>query len=117
MKINIKKIIIILLLFIPVISFAQQTEKQKETKQEDVVITINVTKINKTIGKVIGFIRNEKKQFKQEIIDNLTPEELQGYKEAKENLDYELKYIHDAIHAGWSQGWRGESYSPPYKHK
>jgi len=117
MKINIKKIIIILLLFIPVISFAQQTEKQKETKQEDVVITINVTKINKTIGKVVGFIRSEKKQFKQEIVDNLTPEELQEYKEAKENLDYELKYIHDAIHAGWAQGWRGEPYSPPYKHK
>lgn len=117
MKINIKKIIIILLLFIPVISFAQQTEKQKENKQEDVVITINVTKINKTIGKVVGFIRSETKQFKQEITDNLTPEERQGYKEAKENLNYELKYIHDAIHAGWAQGWRGESYSPPYKHK
>ena len=117
MKINIKKIIIILLLFIPVISFAQQTENQKENKQEDVVITINVTKFNKTIGKVVGFIRDEMKQFKQEIVDNLTPEERQEYKEAKENLNYELKYIHDAIHAGWTQGWRGESYSPPYKHK
>ncbi len=112
-----KKLIIFLLLFIPVISFAQQTEKQKENKQEDVIITINVTKINKTIGKVVGFIRSETKQFKQEIVDNLTPEERQEYKEAKENLDYELKYIHDAIHAGWAQGWRGESYSPPYKHK
>ena len=117
MKINIKKIIIILLLFIPVISFAQQTGKQKENKQEDVVITINVTKINKTIGKVVGFIRSETKQFKQEVVDNLTLEELQEYKEAKENINYELKYIHDAIHAGWAQGWRGESYSPPYKHK
>ena len=67
MKINIKKIIIILLLFIPVISFAQQTENQKENKQEDVVITINVTKFNKTIGKVVGFIRDEMKQFKQDL--------------------------------------------------
>ena len=42
MKINIKKIIIILLLFIPVISFAQQTENQKENKTEE------VTEISKT---------------------------------------------------------------------
>ena len=89
----------------------------RDAKNYDVKKVERRAKINKTIGKVVGFIRSEKKQFKQEIVDNLTPEELQEYKEAKENLDYELKYIHDAIHAGWAQGWRGEPYSPPYKHK
>lgn len=108
-----KKLLIIILMFIPLFSFAQTAEK----KHEDVIITINVTKINKTIGNVVGFIKNETKQFKQETEDNLSEENKQNIRNLKERIKYELKYTHDAIHAGYSQGLRGEEYTPPYEHK
>ena len=109
-----KKLIIILLLFIPVISFAQNYQ---ENKKEDVTITINVSKISKTLGSIVKFVKDETKQFKDEADANMSEEDKKQLAETKENVKYELKYIHDAIHVGWSQGWRGESYSPPYKHK
>lgn len=102
------------MLFIPVISVAQNN---KENKKEDVTITINISKINKTLGSIVKFVKDETKQFKDEVNDNMSDEDKKQIAEVKENVKYELKYIHDAIHAGWSQGWRGETYSPPYKHK
>lgn len=108
-----KKLFILLLVFLPLFSVAQTKEK----KNDDVIITINVTKINKTVGGIVGFIKSEAKQFKQETEENLSEEHKQTFRDIKERIKYELKYTHDAIHAGYSQGLRGEEYTPPYEHK
>ncbi len=108
-----KKILVILLIFIPLFSFAQNQEK----KNEDVTITINVTKINKTVGGIVGFIKSEAKQFKQETENNLSEENKENIRNIKKRIKYELKYTHDAMHAGYVQGLRGEEYTPPYENK
>ena len=110
-----KFILLLFLAFIPMVGYSQNSNQ--DNKKEDTTITINVTKISKTIGGVVKFVTDEVKQFKEEAEAGITPEEKQMYKEAKENVKYELKYIHDAIHAGWAQGWKGENYTHPYKHK
>lgn len=115
-----KFIIIIVFLFVSFSLFAQSSKKDSTTTQ-DAVITINISKINRGIGKVVGFISNEIGQFKRETEENLTPEEKENIrkakKEVKENITYELRYIRDAIHQGYVTGLRGEEYTPPYKHK
>lgn len=108
-----KKLLVILLIFIPLFSFAQSQEK----KNEDVTITINVTKIDKTLGGIVGFLKSEIKQYKQETEDNLSEENKESIRYIKERIKYELKYTRDAMHAGYVQGLRGEEYTPPYEHK
>ena len=105
-------IIFIFLFFIPVFSFAQ--EKQKN---DDVIIKINVSKINNTLGKIIGGVIDEGKLFVKETKENVTPETKASIDTIKIHILYQLKYTHDAIHAGYTQGLRGEDYTPPYKNK
>lgn len=107
-------ILILMLSLIPVFCYSQD---KKETNKEDVTVVINVSKISNTLGKIVKFVTDEAKQFKDEAVENMPVEQKENLKKAKENIKYELKYTHDAIHAGWAQGWRGEDYTPPYKHK
>lgn len=107
-------ILILMLSLIPVFCYSQD---KKETNKEDVTVVINVSKISNTLGKIVKFVTDEAKQFKDEAVENMPAEQKENLKKAKENIKYELKYTHDAIHAGWAQGWRGEDYTPPYKHK
>ena len=107
-------ILILMLSLIPVFCYSQD---KKEANKEDVTVVINISKISNTLGKIVKFVANEAKQFKDEAVENMPDEQKENLKKAKENIKYELKYNHDAIHAGWAQGWRGEDYTPPYKHK
>jgi len=106
--------IILIMLLIPVFGYSQD---KKDEKKEDVTVVINLSKIGKAVGDVAKFIKNEAKQFKEEAEAGITEEQKEQYKEAKKNVKKELKYWHDAIHAGWAQGWKGEDYTPPYEHK
>ncbi len=107
-----KRFITLVFLFIPIFVFSQNKEKENK-KEEDVVISINVSKVNKTLGTVIGFFKSEIKQYKQEFDENLPQETKDNLKEAKKKIKKELKYTRKAIHAGWCQGLRGEDYTPP----
>jgi len=110
-----KRLITLVFLFIPIFAFSQN--KEKENEKEDVTISINVTKINKTLGTVVGFIKSEAKQYKQEFDENLPQETKDNLKEAKKKIKEELKYARKAIHAGWCQGLRGEDYTPPSRNE
>lgn len=110
---------IILLALIPVFSYSQVVDStvvaaEKILLQTAETVTVAVTK---AAAKAVVFADSEVKQFKQETRDNMSAETKQSLKEAKERLKYELKYARDAIHAGYSQGLRGEEYKAPYKHK
>ena len=120
------KKLIILFVFIFSVSFCvySQNKHSSTTNNDDVTITINVSKINKILGKVvngaqrsINYISSEIEEF----VNDIPEEEKEKMKEVadtvKSKTKYEAKYARDAIHAGWRQGWRGESYSPPYKHR
>lgn len=109
-----KRLIILFMLFIPVVSVAQD---KKDKKEEDVTITINVTKASKTLGKIVSFFKEEAKTFKEETQENMSPENKAAIKKIKNDFLYEMKYTRDAIHAGYRQALRGEEYQPPYKHK
>lgn len=109
-----KFLIVFILVMIPMFGYSQ-TRETRDTG--DVKITVNVSKISRTVGNIFGFVREEAKQFKDEAAAGISEETKEDIKEIKEGVKYELKYIHDAIHAGWSQGWRGEKYTPPYKHR
>ncbi len=104
-------IIILFSLLISCISYSQNIEKNKDYKNEDVKITINITKISQGLGKVVNAISNEAKEFKKDIDENL-PE----FYDAKESLIKEtkkgLKQCHDEFHRGFRQGLRGEKYDP-----
>ena len=111
-----KIIILILCLIIPICGYSQNTN-QNNSKKEDVTVTFNVSKVSRTLGEIVKFIKDEAKQFMDEAVNNIPEKDKEKYKEAAENVKYEIKYVHDAIHAGWAAGWRGEDYKPPYKHK
>lgn len=102
-----------MLIFIPTIMFSQTRSRT----DEDAVITINISKISRTIGKAVKFVQDEYKQYKQETEETLQPETKAVIDSLKSQLKYELQYTRDAMHQGYKQGLRGEDYTPPYKHK
>ena len=106
----------LILAIIPMISYSQDSTKTDLKTIEDGV-DATLVKATEAAAKAVVFVASEIKQFKDEAVENMPQETKDNIKEAKENLKYELKYMHDAIHAGWAAGWRGESYNPPYKHK
>ena len=102
-----------MLIFIPTIMFSQNRSRT----DEDAVITINISKISRTIGKAVKFVQDEYNQYKQETEENLQPETKAVIDSLKSQLKYELQYTRDAMHQGYRQGLMGEDYTPPYKHK
>jgi hypothetical protein len=104
-------ITILMILLISVTAFGQ--EQKKENKQEDVIITINVSKVDKTLGNFVKFVVSEAKQFKDEAVENMPQETKDNIQKTKKSFIEEMKYAREAIHQGWRQGWRGESYTPP----
>ena len=62
---------ILLLILIPFAGYSQN----KTNKNEDVKITINISKISKTLGGVVKFIADDAKQFKDEAAEGFTEEE------------------------------------------
>lgn len=116
MKIMNKTLLFFLFVLIPVCGYSQDSIKTDLKSIEDGV-DVALQKATAAAASVVKFVVDEVKQFKDEAVENMPEETKQNIREAKENLKYELKYMHDAIHAGWAAGWRGEPYTPPYKHK
>jgi len=100
----------------PVYGYSQDSIKT-DLKSIEEGVDAAFLKATATAASVVKFVVDEVKHFKDEAVENMPEETKQNIREAKENLKYELKYMHDAIHAGWAAGWRGEPYTPPYKHK
>lgn len=96
-------IVIFILSLIPFIGFCQETNKDT-TKTEDVTITINISKINRTVGNVIGFFQEQKKEFKKDIDECMTEEDKKFYREKTQEIKGGLKNIVDEIHKGFREG-------------
>ena len=111
----------ILLLMTALLTAISHGQAQEGKDKEDVTITINVSKIDRALGKVVEFgsclIDGAMKEMKQ-FADEIPPEEKKRAKETvaalKERLKRRGRYLLDCIHAGWSVGWRGEEYVRPY---
>ena len=114
--------IVLCAILLPLVSYGQ--DKSGNNKEEDMTITINVSKINRTLGKVVGAGKNmvagTRKEMKQ-FVDEIPQEEKDKAKEIviteKKNLKNAGRYILDCMHAGWSAGWKGEGYVRPYEFK
>lgn len=107
-----KKVIFILILsLIPVLSFSQNNKKEKD----DVIISINLSKMGRLVDKVSKTVKDEIELFKEEIDTNLSEERKNEIKDnakkAKETAKGLIKGLHDEFHKGFVSGLRGEKYT------
>lgn len=104
-------IIIIFSLFISFVSYSQDINKNKDNKNEDVIISLNITKISNGLGNLINAVTYEYNEFKKDINENL-PEAAKAKESLKRNTKEGLKKCHEELHRGFRQGLRGEKYNP-----
>ena len=106
-----KIILIIMMLFIPIFGFSQEKDKMTD----DVTITINISKINRTVGNVIGFFKSEIKEYKKDIDECLPEEKKESYKneynKTKKVIKEGFKSWVDAAHTGFREGLQGKKYN------
>ncbi len=110
---------ILLLVFLPAVSYGQN--QTNENNNSGGSVNIDVSKIDKALGKVVNAginILNGTVKEVQQFIDEIPQEEKDKAKEivstGKTKLKKTGRYILDCMHAGWSAGWRGEEYVRPY---
>lgn len=96
-------IVIFILLFIPFIGYCQEANKET-SKKEDITITINVSKINRTIGNFVGFFQEQKKEFQKDIDECMTEEDKEFYRERTKEIKDGFKNIVSEIHKGFREG-------------
>lgn len=112
-----KKIIVLVLILISscFIGFSQNSTTSSK-KNEDVTVSINISKINRSIGSVVGFIKSEIKEYKKDIDECLPEETKQKYRDEYNKTKAVLKQgFSDCVkeaHRGFRQGLRGEKYNP-----
>ncbi len=109
-------IVCILFMLSQPITDSAHTQDSLSKATEDSKIEIKVSEVSDALGKAVCFVTSEIIQFKKETEENITPETKAAFKNMKEKVRKELKYARDAVHAGYVQGLRGESYTPPYKY-
>lgn len=109
-----KFIVLFILSLFPILGYSQSTVK--EDNKEDVVITINLSKVSRAVSTVAEAVKDEVDLYKKEIDENLSPERKEEIKQKKENIKSfikkSLKEIHDEAHRGFRQGLRGKRYDP-----
>lgn len=105
------------ILFILIIPFNLLGQDNKvNDKKEDVVISINISKISNTLGNIVGFFKSEVNEYKKDI-DECLPEEKKNemkkeYEEVKGIIKKGFKDCIKEAHRGFRQGLRGEDYDP-----
>lgn len=104
-----KFIVLLLLFFIPICSYCQN---KKESSKEDVVITINISKLGRAAESIISSVKDEVELTKTEIEENLPEERKEKIRNIPKKGKELLKGIHDEFHRGLRQGLRGEKYNP-----
>lgn len=107
-----KRIIFFFFLFVPKLCSAHTPDSLSRATENQ---RIKVSEVSDALGKAVCLVTSEIIQFKKETEENISPETKAAFKNMKEKVRKELKYARDAVHAGYVQGLRGESYTPPYK--
>ena len=100
-------IFIIFLAFISLNCFSQNTKKENE---KDVVVSINVSKISKGLGKIIKITLDEIHLYRDEIKENLIEPNQEKIDSIKVTAKAQIKDIHKKVHEGFAAGLRGETY-------
>lgn len=100
-------IFIIFLAFISLNCFSQTKQKPNE---KDVIISINVSKISKGLGKIVKVTLDEIHLYRDEIKENLIEPNQDKIDSIKVTAKEQIKDIHQKVHEGFVKGLRGETY-------